>query len=227
MSRDVKIAVILSGCGVFDGSEIHETVATLLAIDKFGYSYQCFAPDIMQAKVIDHKTGQASALQGDEDRFQRNVLSESARISRGNCLPLSEYDSQEFDAIVFPGGFGAAMNLCSFAEDGIDCKVNQDVENAIKSSFEREIPICALCIAPAVIAKVLGENGIKITIGNDKSVSSAIEKTGASHVEKEAFEVLIDEENKIITSPCYMLAKTITEVFEGAENAIEAIGDMV
>src|SRR5690606_28393538 len=151
-----KIAVVLSGCGVYDGSEIHEATLTMLAIARHGAEYECFAPDVDQAHVINHITGQ-------EMTEQRNVLIESARIARGKIRSLDEYRAEEFDAIVFPGGFGAAKNLCTFAFDGADCRIHSDVETSVRETVEAGKPVGALCIAPAVITKILGN--VKVTIG--------------------------------------------------------------
>jgi enhancing lycopene biosynthesis protein 2 len=143
-----KIAVVLAGNGVYDGAEIHEATLTLLAIARNGAQYQCFAPDVEQAHVVNHLTGE-------EMPEKRNVLVEAARIARGNIKPLSEYNAKDFDAIVFPGGFGAAKNLCTFAFDGVDCKVNPDVEKAVRSTVAEEKPVGALCISPVLITKIL------------------------------------------------------------------------
>lgn len=209
-----KIAVVLAGNGVYDGSEIHEATLTLLAIAQQGAEYQCFAPDINQAHVINHITG-------DEMPETRNVLVEAARIARGNIKALSEYNANDFDAIVFPGGFGAAKNLCTFAFDGPDCKVDPDVEKAIRNTIVAEKPLGALCISPALIAKVLGD--VKVTIGQDQGTADAIETLGASHVKTNHGEIVVDEKYNVVTTPCYMLDATITQIAEGANNVISKI----
>lgn len=212
-----KIAVILAGNGVFDGAEIHESTLTLLAIVQQGAAYQCFAPDIEQAHVINHITG-------DEMPETRNVMIEAARIARGNIKALSEYKADDYDAIVIPGGFGAAKNLCTFAFDGPDCKVNPDVEKAIKTTVEAGKPVGALCISPAVIAKVLGD--VKVTIGRDKGTADAIETFGATHIMSTHGEIVVDEKYKVITTPCYMLDANILQVAEGVSNVIAKILEM-
>lgn len=161
-----KFAIVLSGCGVFDGSEIHEAVCTMLAVDQSGCTYQCFAPNTWQARTIDHFTGHAVAIAGDEDN--RNVLAESARIARGEIKDLAEFKAKDYDAVIFPGGFGAALNLSDFAVNGAECDVNVEVRRAIEESYREGIVIGAMCIAPTVIARVLGKHGITITVGNDK-----------------------------------------------------------
>ncbi len=213
-----NIAVVLSGNGVFDGAEIHEATLTLLAISKKGANYQCFAPDINQAHVINHITGE-------EMDETRNVLVEAARIARGNIKPLSEYKASNFDAIVFPGGFGAAKNLCTFAFDGANCKVNADVEKAIRSTIVAEKPVGALCISPAIIAKVLGD--VKVTIGQDLNTAEVIETLGATHVLTTHGEIVVDEKYKLVTTPCYMLDATISQIAEGADNVISKILELV
>lgn len=220
-----KFAVVLSGCGVFDGSEIHEAVCTLLAIDEAGCSYQCFAPNTWQAKTIDHFTGQSTAIAGDDDN--RNVLAESARIARGNILDLSEFRAQDFDAIVFPGGFGAAMNLSDFAAKGAHCEVNEEVKRVLEESHKQGIVIGAMCIAPVVIARVLGKHSIKVTIGHEPSVADGIRQMGAVHEEAGAMDVCVDKENKIVTTPCYMLAKSIKEIARGTQNLVDAMVELM
>ena len=170
-----KIAVVLSGSGVFDGSEVHETTMTLYAIMKNGATYEIFAPDIDQHHVINHITGK-------EMNEKRNVLIESARIARGEISDLAKFNASEFDALIIPGGFGAAKNLSTFAFDGADCKVNLDVEKAIRSMLEQKKPIGALCITPVIIAKLLGE--VELTIGQDQGTADAIQKMGA--IQREA-----------------------------------------
>lgn len=214
-----KFAVVLSGCGVFDGSEIHEATMTMLAIDESGCDYQCFAPDTWQAKTIDHYTGQAIAIAGDDDN--RNVLAESARIARGNIKNLKEFNVKEYDAIVFPGGFGAAMNWSNFAVKGYDCELNKEVEKVIHDAYENNLVIGAMCIAPVVIAKALAKHKVKVTIGTDKDVGAGITKMGAVFEPKGMLDVCIDEENRVVTTPAYMLAKSIKDIRRGTQNLID------
>jgi enhancing lycopene biosynthesis protein 2 len=217
MNPRKKFAVILAGCGVYDGAEIHEATLTLLAIDRHGIEYQCFAPDINQAQVINH-------LNGNEMKETRNVLVESARIARGNIKPLNRFDEKEFDAVIFPGGFGVAKNLCTFAFKGENCSVNPDVQNVIKAMHSAGKPIGALCISPVLITKVLGD--IKVTIGNDSGTAEAIRSMGGQHVEAAPGEVIIDHERKIATAPCYMREASISMIAEGADNVVKAILNM-
>ena len=221
----IQFAVVLSGCGVYDGAEIHEAVTTLLALDLAGVEYKCFAPNIPQAKTIDHFSGQAVALLGDDDN--RNVLSESARIARGDIADLREFRAQDFDGIIFPGGMGAAMNLCNAAEKGPDCEVNDEVRRAVEESYKQGIVIGAMCIAPTIIARVLGPKGVSVTIGKDQGVAAGIEKMGAHHQICDTTEVCIDEENRVVTTPCYMLAKSIKEVATGTQNLVHAMIDLL
>lgn len=214
-----KFAVVLSGCGVFDGSEIHEAVCTMLAIEQSGCQYQCFAPNTWQARTIDHFTGNAVAIAGDEDN--RNVLAESARIARGNIKDLSEFKAKDYDAIVFPGGFGAALNLSDFGVKGADCDVNLEVKRAVEDSYAENLVIGAMCIAPVVLAKILGKERIHLTIGNDAKLSSSLNKMGVVTENKNATEVCVDEEHKIVTTPCYMLAKSLPEIYDATRNLID------
>ena len=213
-----KIAVILSGNGVFDGAEIHEATLTLYAIAKKGAAYEIFAPDIPQHHVINHMTGE-------EMDESRNVLIESARIARGKIRALSEFSGREFDALIFPGGFGAAKNLSSFAFDGVDCKVNPDVESAIKEMISLGKPVGALCISPVILAKILGD--VELTIGQDAGTAEAIQKMGATHTETSHGEVVVDRKYKVVTTPCYMLDATIDQIGEGADNVVEALLELI
>jgi enhancing lycopene biosynthesis protein 2 len=213
-----KIAVVLAGNGVYDGAEIHEATLTLLAIARQGAQYQCFAPDINQAHVINHLTGS-------EMPETRNVLVEAARIARGNIKPLSEYKAADFDALVFPGGFGVAKNLCTFAFDGTDCVVNKEVEKVIRTTVIAEKPIGALCISPVLLAKVLVD--VEVTLGNDAGNAGAIESFGATHVNTSHGEIVYDPKYKLVTTPCYMLDATIDQIADGADNLINKIMGLI
>ena len=214
-----KFAVVLSGCGVYDGAEIHEATLTMLAIMKQGGSYQCFAPDIPQHHVINH-------LNGEEIDETRNVLIESARIARGNIKPLTEFDGNNFDALIFPGGFGAAKNLSTVAFKGPDAEVNPDVEKVVKQMLDLGKPIGALCISPAFIAKIIGD-GVELTIGSDPGTADAIGSMGAIHVNTTHGEVIIDKKHNVFTTPCYMLDATILDIEEGATNVVRAMMEVL
>ncbi len=209
-----KFAVILAGCGVYDGAEIQEAVLTLLAIDRNGASYQCFAPDIIQHHVIDHLTGK-------ETGEKRNVLTESARIARGNIKPLSIFYEKDYDALILPGGFGCAKNLCTWAMHGDQCIVDQEVEKAIQAMFEAHKPIGAMCIAPVILAKLF--NGTNLTTGKDPASKGFIEKMGNRYSCTTHGDVIIDNIRKIFTTPCYMLDASITQIAEGTENIVKAM----
>ncbi len=218
MEQSPKIAIILSGSGVYDGSEIHESTMTMFAIAKLGGEYQIFAPDMEQHHVINHITGE-------EMNEKRNVLIESARIARGNIKALSELKVSEYDAVMFPGGFGVAKNLSSFAFDGETCTVIPDVHRVINEAILQSKPIGALCIAPAIIARILG--GVKLTIGTDKETAETIERMGGEHINTGHGEVITDQDFKIATTPCYMLDATITDIADGAINVTKAIFEMI
>lgn len=209
-----KFAVVLSGSGVFDGAEIHESTLTMLSIAKAGGIYQCFAPDKEQAHVVNHLTGE-------EMPEKRNVLVEAARIARGNIKPLTEFSPDDFDAIVFPGGFGVAKNLCTFAFDGPECNVDPEVEKVIKAAVEKGLVIGALCISPVLMARVLPE--VDVTIGEDQETAEAINKMGGAHHITEHGEIIIDEKYKLVTTPCYMLDATIVQIAEGTDNIVKEL----
>ena len=209
-----KFAVVLSGCGVFDGAEIHEATLSMYAIKKQGAAYDVFAPDVKQHHVINHITGE-------EMNETRNVMVEAARIARGKIKPLSQFDPDAYDAILLPGGFGAAKNLCTFAFDGPDCKVDPDTEKALKGMHKAGKPIGALCISPVILAKVL--DNVKLTIGQDQGTAEAVTKMGATHLSTNHGEVVSDDKNKVFTTPCYMLDADIVQIGEGAENIVQAM----
>lgn len=211
-----KYAIILSGNGVFDGAEIHESTMTMLAIKKHGGEYQIFAPDMEQYHVVNHITGE-------EMNEKRNVMIEASRIARGDIKPMSEYNESDFDALIMPGGFGAAKNLSDFAIKGPDCNVNPDVEKAIKDTVAAGKPVGALCISPAIVAKVLGD--VELTIGQDQDTIKGLEAMGARHKKTDHGEVVVDKKHNVFTTPCYMLDANILQIWEGAENVVKAMNE--
>lgn len=218
-----RIGVILSGCGVYDGSEIHEAVITLLAIDRAGAEAVCMAPDIPQMHVINHLAGEPA------EGETRNVLVESARIARGDIKDLAGAQVADLDAVILPGGFGAAKNLCNFAVAGPDCEVNPDVARLIREMYIAKKPIAAVCIAPAVLSKVLGDEKVahKLTIGNDEGTAAAMASMGTEHVQCPVEEFIVDPVNKLVSSPAYMLAGSISEAAEGIEKTVQALVDLI
>jgi enhancing lycopene biosynthesis protein 2 len=215
-----KVGVVLSGCGVFDGSEIHEAVCTLLAIDRNGAEALCMAPD-MEFAEVDHLTGKDTGA-------RRNVLVESARIARGKIRNIAEVKAADLDALVFPGGFGAAKNLCDFAVKGADASIQPEVARLLREMVAARKPICAICIAPTIIAATLGkEYAPKVTIGSDEGTAAAIRQTGSEHIDCPVTEFVVDKEHKVVTTPAYMLANSISEAAGGIEKAIKALIDLI
>ena len=217
-----KIGVILSGCGVYDGSEIHEAVITLLAIDRHGAEAVCMAPNVAQMHVVNHLTGEVAAGES------RNVLVESARIARGKVKDLATVKAAELDALILPGGFGAAKNLCDFAVKGPDCSVNPEVARLIREMVAAKKPVGAVCIAPAILSKVLGTDRLphQLTIGTDAGTAAALTGMGSRHVNCPAREFVIDQANKLVSTPAYMLAGGIAEAAEGIEKCVKALLDL-
>lgn len=221
----MRFAVILSGSGVYDGSEIQEVVLTLLAISQRGYSYEIFAPDRPQHHVINHITGE-------EMNESRNVLIESARIARGNIKNITEYDPAEFGGLFLPGGFGAAKNLSSWAFDGPNGTVDTDTAQAIRKTHALSKPICALCIAPAVVAKAFQNSDIHVTLSvgtvsepspyDIAAISDGLAKAGAVPSMKSVRDIAVDLENKIVTAPCYMMEAGISDVYANILQAVHA-----
>jgi enhancing lycopene biosynthesis protein 2 len=212
MSKNVLM--ILSGCGVYDGSEIHETVISLLVLAQAGATVTCAAPNKEQMHVVNHATGEVM----DESR---NVMVESARISRGNIQDLKDIDASEYDAVFLPGGFGAAKNLCTFATEGSDCSIDDDVATVLNAFHRAGKPIGAVCISPAVVVKALGS--VSVTIGSDPGTIDALTAMGASHVAHSVDECHIDEKNKVITAPAYMLDAPIDKIALGIRAAVDAL----
>ncbi len=209
-----QFAVILAGCGVYDGAEIHEATFTMYSIMKYGGQYTLFAPDKPQHHVINHRTG-------DVMPETRNVLTEAARIARGKIQPLSEYLPQNFDALVMPGGFGVAKNFSDLAFAGVNFTVYPEIANAINQTITAGKPIAALCIAPALFARILQTP--TLTLGHKPDDVALANKLGANHINTNHNEIVIDEKYKLVSTPCYMLDATIVEIAQGADIAISTL----
>jgi len=209
-----KVAVLLSGCGYLDGAEIRESVLTLLALDEQEAEVEIFAPDQTQHHTINHHNG-------NEENGPRNILAEAGRIARGKVSPLKDASAADFDALIIPGGFGVAKNLCDFAFKGSEAKALADVKNLIESFYDLKKPIGAICIAPALVALCLGEKKVSLTIGNDKETALEIEKTGAKHLECPVNEARVDESNKIVSTPAYMFDDApLAEINKGIKDCV-------
>ena len=210
-----KVAIILSGCGVFDGAEINETVLTALSLDQLGAQVEYFAPDINQHHVLNHLTGE-------EMPEQRNVLVESARITRGKSRDIRELKAADFDAVILPGGFGVAKNLSDFAFKCADCRVQEDILQAILQFKEVKKPVGLICISPALSAKIFGE-GVRCTIGDDADTAAAITQMGGVHQDCAVDGIVVDEKNRLVTTPAYMLAQSISEAAKGIHKLVEQV----
>lgn len=224
MAEKKRIAVILSGCGVYDGAEIHESTLTLLALDLFGAQAVCAAPDIPQFKVVNHAIGK------DVEGESRNVLAESARIARGDIRQVSELDVGALDGVILPGGFGAALNLSDFATAGADITVERTVSDFLTRMHAAGKPLAALCIAPPILAKILkdaGVTGASLTIGNDPGAAGGVNAIGHKHVACTPDSFVVDEANRVVSCPCYMLAGSIGELWKGIEATVKKLLDMV
>lgn len=211
-----RVAVVLSGCGVYDGAEIYESTLTLLHLSRAGAQVQCFAPDILQMHVVNHLTG--DVVPGET----RNVLVEAARLTRGNIKPVTEARPQDFDALVVPGGFGAAKNLSDFAANGAALQVQKDFLAFAQAMHKAGKPIGLICIAPAMAAAICGA-GVKTTIGNDADTVAAINATGAQHCECTVRETCVDRDRKLVTTPAYMLAQSIAEADAGISKLVAEV----
>ncbi len=215
-----KIGIVLSGCGVYDGSEIHEAVFTLLAIDRYGAEAICMAPNA-EFPVVNHLTGEDAGV-------TRNALVEGARIARGKIRDLAGVTAADIDALIFPGGFGAAKNLCNFAVKGADAEIHPEVARLLQEVVAAKKPIGAICIAPALVAAALGrEYAPQLTIGTDQGTAAAINQTGSSHVNCPVTDIVVDEKNRIVSTPAYMLAGRISEASEGIDKLVKKVISMV
>ena len=214
-----KVAVLLSGCGVFDGAELHESVLTLLEIANAGASYQCFAPDIAQLHVVNHLTGEVDTTDS------RNVLVESARIARGEIKSVAALDINEFDALIIPGGFGAAKNLCNFALAGANHVVDKSVEQFISQFSQASKPIGFMCISPVMIPQFYSA-GVTGTIGSDVDTAAAFEQQGGCHQVAAVDAIVVDEVNKVVSTPAYMLADNILDAHKGITKLVTSVLSM-
>ncbi len=214
MKSSKKFAVVLAGCGNKDGAEIQESVLTLLAIDKEGHTYHCFAPDIDQFRVLNFLTNQ-------ELKEKRNVLVESARIARSKIQPLSQFNPADFDILILPGGSGVAYNLCSYALKGPDMEVQADVKQAVISMHQAQKPIGALCIAPVILAKLIP--GVHLTFGQDQKANAAFAASGVKTTDTKPQEIVIDTTNKVVSTPCYMVDARISDLATGIEKCVKAL----
>lgn len=214
-----KVGVILSGCGVFDGAEIHEAVLTLLSLEEAGATYRCLAPN-KPLQTIDHL---AKVPAGDT----RNVLVESARIARGEIDDLARVKGTDFDAIVLPGGFGAAKNLCTFAAEGPGCSADPEVARVLREAHAAGKPIGFMCIAPAVAARVFGKDlHPTLTIGTDPGTAAALEKMEARHAACPVSDLVVDEANRILSTPAYMEGRSVKEVYTGIRKMVGKLVEM-
>lgn len=214
-----QIGVVLSGCGVYDGTEINEAVLTLLALDRAGATAICFAPERRQLHVINHLS---SGVMTEE----RNVLLESARITRGKIHPLSQADASQLDALIVPGGFGVVKNLSSFAEEGAACSIDKDLTEIVQQIHKMRKPIGFMCIAPILLPKLIAEP-LRLTIGNDPDLGEVIDAMGGEPIICPVDDIVVDIENKVVTTPAYMLAQSIGEAARGIDKLVSRVLDLV
>jgi enhancing lycopene biosynthesis protein 2 len=217
-----KVGVCLAGCGFKDGSEIHESVCTLLALDQAGAEIICMAPNVSKQRVVNHLTG-------NEESEQRNVLVESARIARGKIRDIKDVHADELDALIFPGGYGVVLNLCDFGVKGADAQANADVRRLVHEMLDQKKPMGAICIAPALMATAVKDRapGVELTVGTDAGTASMLEKMGACHVSKAVEDIHIDEAHRIVTTPAYMLGSGPADIFKGIKKLVDQVLGMV
>lgn len=220
MASPKRVGVVLSGCGFLDGAEIHEATCTLLSLDRRGAQVKAFAPDVPQMHVVDHLQGAPAEGQ------RRGVLAEASRIVRGQIADLATARAADLDALVFPGGYGAAKNLCTYAVAGAGLQVNPQVERIVREVHAARKPIGFICIAPVLGAKILGGEGVRLTIGNDAGTARDLAALGAQHVDCKVEEICVDERLKVVSTPAYMLGPTIFPVSQGIDRLVAALLEM-
>jgi enhancing lycopene biosynthesis protein 2 len=220
MSKEKHVGVILSGSGFLDGAEIQEATLTLLFLDRRGAKVTAMAPNVSQMHVVDHVKGQPASGEN------RNVLAEAARITRGAIADVKTVKASDLDALILPGGYGAAKNLCTFATEGVKLQVNPDVERLVRDMASAGKPIGFICISPVIAAKVLGSKKVKLTIGNDPATAAALNALGAVHVDALVDQIVVDEKNKVVSTPAYMLGPSIAPVSAGIEKLVAAVLEM-
>jgi len=216
------VGVLLSGCGVYDGAEIHESVITMLALDRAGARTLCLAPDMDQMHVVNHLTGEP--VEGES----RNVLVESARIARGEIRDVADVTPDEMDALILVGGFGAAKNLSTYATEGADCSIREDVAALIRGIVVAHKPLGAICISPATVARAFAgtELAPKLTVGKDPETAENIEKMGGKHESCPVHDFTFDEANLIVSTPAYMLAESISQAADGIEKLVRKVVEL-
>jgi enhancing lycopene biosynthesis protein 2 len=221
-----KVGVLLSGCGVLDGSEVYEAVLTILALERAGAEVAALAPDVAQAEVLNHYRGTETRT-GEAGRPTRSVLAESARIVRGKITSLQEVSAHDLDALVIPGGYGVVRNLCSYAEDGDSARVNDDVKRLITELVALGKPIGAICIAPILVALCIGDRAPSLTTGNDAKTAVDLQRFGASHVATAVDEIHVDEKLKIVSTPAFMLAERAIEAEPGINKLVAKVLELI
>jgi enhancing lycopene biosynthesis protein 2 len=220
MASQKRVGVVLAGCGFLDGAEIHEATCTLLSLDRRGAKLVAMAPDVEQMHVVDHLKGAPA------DGERRRVLAEAARIVRGQITDMSQVAAKDLDAIVFPGGYGVAKNLCTFAVDGRTMRVISPVERLAREMRAAGKPAGYICISPVIAARLFGSEQVRVTIGNDRDTAAAIESWGARHVDCKVEDIVVDERLKIVSTPAYMLGPWIGPVAAGIDKLVSAMLEM-
>jgi enhancing lycopene biosynthesis protein 2 len=220
MPTEKRVGVVLSGSGFLDGAEIQEATLTLLFLDRKGAKVTAMAPNVQQMHVVDHVKGEPAAGES------RNVLAEAARITRGAIVDVKTVKAADLDALILPGGYGAAKNLCTFATEGVKLHVDPDVERLVRDMATAGKPLGFICIAPVIAAKVLGSRKVKLTIGNDPDTAAALNALGAIHVDAPVDQIVVDEKNKVVSTPAYMLGPSIAPVSAGIEKLVSAVLEM-
>ncbi|HVF11398.1 MAG TPA: isoprenoid biosynthesis glyoxalase ElbB [Abditibacteriaceae bacterium] len=220
-----RVGVLLAGCGVEDGSEIYEAVLTILALERGGATVQALAPDIEQAENVNHYRGYEERT-GELGGVRRSVLSESARIVRGKITSTREVSAHDLDALIIPGGYGVTKNLCTYARDGDNATVDDDVERLIREIAGLGKPIGALCAGPILVALALRDRQPTLTIGSDATTALGLTRLGAQHHVTGVADIYVDTKNNIVSTPAFMLAQSVSEAEPGITKLVNQVLEM-
>ena len=212
-----KIGLVLSGSGVYDGSEIHEATLCYYFCDKLGVAVEFFAPDIIQTETVNH-------LDGSILPESRNCLVEAARIARGNIKAITVDHVNHCDGLIFVGGFGAAKNLSDFAKKGEQCSVQDNISAVIRSFHSQKKPQGFMCIAPVLAASVIPN--VTVTLGIDQPMADKIEAMGANSRQALESDVVYDHDHLIYSTPAYMIDTSISAIAIGIEKLSQTVVDV-
>ena len=215
-----KTAIILSGCGQVDGSETHETILTILALEQHNLDWEGLAPSGLQTEVYDHYTNTK------ENISPSSMITEAARLVRGNITIINAVNASDYAAVIIPGGAGVIKNLSNYSTAGINFTIHPELLAFMATIVRLQIPAGFICIAPILIPKLYG-NKPKLTIGSNVELAAKIVQIGGEHCDCLANDIVIDHAQKIVSTPANMVAKNIVEVYHGIYKLVTQIANWI